>query len=218
MSLTMSRRSLLAGFLSTLAAPAVVKADMLMPIKMWRYGPRPVVLADGILLCNGSELSRVEYPDLFQAMGSKFGDGDGKYTFLIPKVGSMENPVALIATEGTPAGMMGQAFALKSNLFHAMAEDFPDRKVEWTIKARTLAQTGDWSLGYIKPDLRPYELGKVEDSVRAYARGYAHSGTKMMEYDRKYLISRIMYDHSLPSCGSYDEQRIAVEAIVDKYL
>lgn len=227
MSLTMSRRSALAGFLSALAAPAVVKADMLMPIKMWRYGPRPVVLADGILLCNGAEVERAAYPELFRRMGTRFGDGDGRFTFLIPSVpargfSGQVSPMGLVAKEGVkstalPFGV-GSGFDINSNLLRAEMEDYPDRKIEWTPKARMLIQESGGSLGYVKPDLRPYELGAVEDSVRAYARGYAHSGTKMMEYDRKYIISRVMYDHSLPSLPTYAEKISAIESIVDRYL
>lgn len=227
MSLTMSRRSMLAGFLSTLAAPAVVKADMLMPIRMWRYGPRPVVLADGILLCNGAEVERSAFPELFRLMGTRFGDGDGKYTFLIPN--SKQSVMGLVAAGEIPIsfGQVGQGFDLGSNLINAEILSSMEngglkgekkKPIDWTPKARMLMQERGLSLEYVRPDLRPYELGAVEDSVMAYARGYAHSGTKMVEYDRKYLIKRIIDNHSLPSLPTYAEKISAVESIVDRYL
>lgn len=39
---------------------------------------------DGFLLCNGATPSRTTYADLFAAIGTKFGEGDGKTTFGIP--------------------------------------------------------------------------------------------------------------------------------------
>jgi microcystin-dependent protein len=42
----------------------------------------------GAVLCDGSELSRTEYFELFQAIGTKFGAGDGKTTFNLPDIRS----------------------------------------------------------------------------------------------------------------------------------
>ena len=36
------------------------------------------------LLCDGSEISRTEYPDLFTFLGTKYGEGDGSTTFNLP--------------------------------------------------------------------------------------------------------------------------------------
>lgn len=38
----------------------------------------------GWLLCNGQEVSRSEYPDLFAAVGENFGEGNGVTTFNVP--------------------------------------------------------------------------------------------------------------------------------------
>ncbi len=37
------------------------------------------------IVCDGRELSRNEYSELFNYIGIKFGKGDGKTTFNIPK-------------------------------------------------------------------------------------------------------------------------------------
>jgi hypothetical protein len=42
------------------------------------------VISDGYLECDGRELSRTEYPDLFAEIGTKYGEGDGATTFNIP--------------------------------------------------------------------------------------------------------------------------------------
>lgn len=39
---------------------------------------------DGFLLCDGSAISRRLYPELFEAIGTNYGAGDGSTTFNIP--------------------------------------------------------------------------------------------------------------------------------------
>lgn len=39
---------------------------------------------DGYLICDGSEVSRTTYSDLFNVIGTIFGSGDGSTTFAIP--------------------------------------------------------------------------------------------------------------------------------------
>lgn len=39
---------------------------------------------DGFLLCNGSSYSRTSYPELFAAIGTTYGAGDGSTTFNVP--------------------------------------------------------------------------------------------------------------------------------------
>lgn len=40
------------------------------------------------LICNGQELKRNEYPDLFAAIGTTYGEGDGSTTFNLPNMAS----------------------------------------------------------------------------------------------------------------------------------
>ena len=42
----------------------------------------------GYLLANGSEISRITYNQLFLAMGTQYGEGDGTTTFKIPNLSS----------------------------------------------------------------------------------------------------------------------------------
>lgn len=41
-------------------------------------------LPDGFLWCDGAEHSRTEYPELFAAIGTLYGEGDGSTTFNVP--------------------------------------------------------------------------------------------------------------------------------------
>jgi microcystin-dependent protein len=50
---------------------------------MWFCSPRP---PEGYLLCDGSEVSRVQYSQLFRAIGTIYGDGDSVSTFNLPNL------------------------------------------------------------------------------------------------------------------------------------
>ena len=41
---------------------------------------------NGYLVCNGAEISRETYADLFNAIGTAFGSGDGSTTFTLPNL------------------------------------------------------------------------------------------------------------------------------------
>lgn len=51
-------------------------------VKLWAGGGGNI--PDGWLFCFGQELSRTDYADLFSAIGTYFGDGDGSTTFNLP--------------------------------------------------------------------------------------------------------------------------------------
>lgn len=224
MSLSLSRRSMLAGFLSSLAAPAIVKADMLMPISVWRYGPRPTVLAPGILLCNGAEVERSMFPELFSMMGTKFGAGDGKYTFLIPstphsRFDESAKPMGLVVSgrANIKLGRIGQGFDLGSNCVNAeilSSVENGGKPIEWTPKARMLMQESGGSLEYVRPDMRPHELNAAEREVEWYISRF---GKQSYHLDRDLLRSRIIEDHQMPSF-TYAEKRSAIEGLIDRHL
>ena len=52
----------------------------------------------GWLLCDGSALRRTDYPALFEAIGTRFGAGDGTTTFNIPTQAQCQAPI----TDPTP--------------------------------------------------------------------------------------------------------------------
>lgn len=43
-------------------------------------------IPEDYLLCNGAELNREEYSELFAAIGTKYGEGDGETTFNVPNL------------------------------------------------------------------------------------------------------------------------------------
>jgi hypothetical protein len=58
-NLVLPRRALLKGLVGLIAAPAVVKAENLMPIVVWRP---PVVRREGWVLYNGVRCAKVSSP------------------------------------------------------------------------------------------------------------------------------------------------------------
>lgn len=44
------------------------------------------VVPEGFLLCDGAEYGREEYPELFAAIGTMYGEGDGETTFNVPNL------------------------------------------------------------------------------------------------------------------------------------
>jgi hypothetical protein len=75
-NLILSRRGFLAGLGSLLAAPAVVRAEALMPINVWRP---PLIWRDGLIACNGVELAVADFPDLFTIVGYIHGGCGPKF-------------------------------------------------------------------------------------------------------------------------------------------
>lgn len=51
-------------------------------VRMWAGDP--TLLPAGWLLCDGSEVSRTGYADLFATIGTTYGEGDGATTFNLP--------------------------------------------------------------------------------------------------------------------------------------
>jgi microcystin-dependent protein len=72
------------GLVATLAA----KLDARV-----RYAPGQIIVTAGqqappyTLLCNGAAISRTQYADLFAAIGTTYGAGDGVTTFNVPRLG-----------------------------------------------------------------------------------------------------------------------------------
>jgi len=72
------------GLITTLAAKLDARS---------RYVPGQIVVSAalsapaGTLLCNGAAISRGDYADLFAAIGTRFGAGDGSTTFNVPAFG-----------------------------------------------------------------------------------------------------------------------------------
>ena len=62
----------------------------------------------GYLLCDGREVSRTDYPYLFDVIGTTYGEGDGNTTFNLPNLqdkfieGAGTNAVGTVKSAGLP--------------------------------------------------------------------------------------------------------------------
>jgi microcystin-dependent protein len=63
-----------------LATKEVITIMLTGTILLWPSGEIP----EGFALCDGSEISRTEYADLFDLIGETFGPGNGTSTFNVP--------------------------------------------------------------------------------------------------------------------------------------
>jgi len=55
---------------------------------------------DGFLLCDGAEYNRTEYLELFVAIGTTYGAGDGENTFCVPLLNAIDESVAYVIATG----------------------------------------------------------------------------------------------------------------------
>lgn len=85
----------------------------------------------GWLICDGSEISRTTYADLFSAIGTKYGSGDGSTTFNLPDfklqtatvVNVITNGQQPIFTDGSHNGSLRQGMKNLSGYTHYMFAD-----------------------------------------------------------------------------------------------
>lgn len=76
------------------------------PGVVWEYVG--VVVPVGWLLCDGTAVSRSQYPDLFRVIGTQYGAGDGSTTFnLPPHQGKAGVGLDAGQTEFSPLGLTG---------------------------------------------------------------------------------------------------------------
>lgn len=93
-----TRRGLLLGAASLLAAPAIVRAEFIMPVR------RIIVPTSAWLVCDGRALSRHIYPELYRVLGQTYG-GNGD-TFRIPLLPVRDGIRSEIRTEKSDAPWM----------------------------------------------------------------------------------------------------------------
>lgn len=80
--MNLSRRSFFLGAGALVAAPSIVRASSLMPVKVPTFVPEPW------LVCDGRAVLKSQYPDLFRVLGNMYGGDHGK-TFNLPDMRGM---------------------------------------------------------------------------------------------------------------------------------
>lgn len=78
--------------------------DFIRPKAGFIYPLAGSVIPEGFLLCDGAEYGRTEFPELFAAIGTIYGNGDGSTTFNVP---NLQTRVPVGAGEGYGLGAVG---------------------------------------------------------------------------------------------------------------
>jgi hypothetical protein len=101
----LERRNFLVGVTALICAPAVVRAQFLMPVKIWKT---PLIKVGNNLLCNGAEININEYPDLFNILGKNYGGSDNQFN--LPDLNMKDIDLSLVVHKIgyciTPQGMI----------------------------------------------------------------------------------------------------------------
>ena len=114
---------------------------------------------EGYLLCDGREVSRTDYPYLFNAIGTTYGEGDGNTTFNLPNLqdkfieGAGTNAVGTVKTAGLP-NITGEFGAQGSTTIRSLGTG-----------AFKVNQTGKIDAGY--SDQSHYSLKQSFDASRS---------------------------------------------------
>ena len=96
-------------------------------------------LPSGFLLCDGSAVSREMYPDLFSAIGTLYGEGDGETTFNLP------NLIDGRFLEGTTSAGTSKSAGLPNIEGHIAAGGFSTSNSSFTSALENNAPTGAFS-------------------------------------------------------------------------
>ena len=102
------------------------------------YPLASVNVPEGFLLCDGAAYARAEYPELFAAIGTLYGEGDGSTTFNVP---NLQTRVPVGAGEGYGLGGTGGEETVK-----LQTSNLPDSAVIFTTSDNEKSG-GHWSTG-----------------------------------------------------------------------
>lgn len=130
-------------------------------------------IPDGWLLCNGANVSRTTYANLFAAIGTNFGSGNGSTTFTLPNLsgrfiegttstGSVGNTYSagLPNITGSPGDLVGYknasasgAFSLSKNAGASLTSGSLVTTASLTFSARSSSSTYGGSSGVQPPSM-----------------------------------------------------------------
>lgn len=109
---------------------------------------------DKWLVCDGQEINRADYPELFAAIGETWGDGDGSLTFNLPDFGDF-SPMGLGGIVNTVGGSYGEQWhTLTTDEMplhgHGVTDNGHTHNAKWATSGAPGSGAGTWqnSAGY----------------------------------------------------------------------
>lgn len=173
----------------------VIPAGCLMP---WAGNG---VAPDGWLICNGQTVLRTSYPDLFTAIGTAFGAGDGSTTFQIPNL-SGRVPVGLDASQ-SEFNAIGKTGGSKSTVAaHTHANPHSHTGTTGVMSANS-AHAHSYILGY-RDDLNFTGVtgqNPAADGPGAFSNGTA-TASSSTEHTHTFTTSAVSGDTASTGLGS----------------
>lgn len=149
------------------------------------------VAPSGFLMCDGSVVSRTDYADLFAAIGTTYGSGDGSTTFGLPDL-SGRIPIGVSSTHALASTGGEENHTLLSNELPEHLHEVPQHGHASTIKATTPSL----SHSITQP---AYNYNKPNSTRTIYtgSSGTAYSGTSSVAATRTNLS---ITDHPASDC------------------
>ncbi len=118
-------------------------------IVAWAGNPAVRAIPTGWLLCNGQEVSRTTYPDLWQTCGSLYGGGNGTSTFNIPDL-RRRMPVGQQSGDGD-FGNIGQRGGHRDIPQHSHLFRNESYSVKWGSNSGNIYLAGGGNMGVGQP-------------------------------------------------------------------
>ena len=113
-------------------------------------GPEP---PEGYLYCDGSAIGRETYSELFEAVGTLYGAGDGAETFNLPDARGVffrgdggENSAAMGVRQGDA---IREIYGSLSSVYNATTDGSDDGALEWVSVSTGAAQVTDARQGRV---------------------------------------------------------------------
>ena len=128
--------------------PPAIPTGMLLPFA-------GTVVPEGFLLCNGANVSRTDYANLFAAIGTKWGEGDGSTTFTLPNFndrfieGTTDTEKVGQYLEAGAPNMTGTVSLTRGDAYQWMPDNLSGALLLTNEKKYTLS---DGNIGYRGPD------------------------------------------------------------------
>lgn len=119
----------------------------------------------GFLECNGSDISRTDYKALFDAIGTKFGDGDGSTTFTLPNIADATDPKIHYLIKWNVEGSMMNYATTESSGFVRFATD---EEARYSVREDLAINARQLKLAVQKTDLRNKIYGTDENGRQTH--------------------------------------------------